>query len=102
MTTGNYSQIDQTIHKKQTRQTNPNDISTDTALSMSVRTCIIDILLESLCVSRPEQPVLAHSYIDYMELIANFGENFLSVDKSVTVLLLLRKLDRLIVNKDKN
>ncbi len=97
-----YSNVDQLIEKKQRRELSANDVKTDVQLNTNVKTCILDILIESLCVSRPDQPVLAPSYIDYMELIANFGEGFLSVDKSVTVLLLLRKLDRLIANKDKN
>jgi hypothetical protein len=69
-------------------------------LTFNTKVCIIDILLDSICVSRANEPVLADSYEEYLHLISSFGEAFLSLDRGLTALLLLRKVDRLARTKN--
>ena len=42
-------------------------------MPIQISTCFIDILMESVCVSRDGEEVLVDGYIDFLVLICKFG-----------------------------
>lgn len=44
--------------------------------------------------------MLVEGYVDFMQIVAHYGEQFLGVSKQVVVLLVLRKIDRVIADKN--
>jgi hypothetical protein len=78
----------------------PNDIAVDVPLEFVVRTSLLDIVLDCLCVCKASGPVLVDGFVDYLHLVAKFGEEFLHVHRSLPILLLLHKISRYINMRD--
>ena len=55
--------------------------------------------MDAICLTRDGEQVLIDGYVDFLELICKFGEAVLHLNRNFTVLILLRKLERLIANK---
>ena len=50
---------------------------------------------------RAREPILIDDYLDSLILVSKFGEEFLGVDRKISVVLLLRKVQKFMV-KTKN
>lgn len=82
------------------KQITEADVSAEGKFSFGVKCCVLDILVDCVCVTRPNEPLLTEGYADFMHVVAKFGEEFFGIGKEIVVLLVLRKLDRLIADKN--
>lgn len=74
----------------------------DQDFNFIIKCCIIDTLLDSVCVSKDGENVLPEGCVDFVKLIGRFGEEFMGIGRNICVVLVLRKLDRLMQDKNTN
>lgn len=73
-----------------------------TKAPFQIATPILSLLLDSLCSNRADEPVLVEGFSDFLVPIAKFGEAILGMERSFTVIILLKKVERLISEKETN
>jgi hypothetical protein len=72
----------------------------ESELVFGVKACLVSVLLESACVGRPNCAVLVVGFVDYLVVVAKFGEQFLGVGRGIATLLLLQKVGRFIASRN--
>ena len=53
------------------------------------------MLLDGICIIRDKEHILIDDYCDVLKMIAVFGEEYLKIDRKMTILLWMKKVQKI-------